>query len=112
MSFRESLENHPVPWAISAIVAIAIATIAVEERYAKAADMKQIQKSLEDNREAMERKTQTIVLKNRKLNLEDKVIDLTIKEEETKLNSAEKRQLLRYKSELEDTDRELRRLDR
>lgn len=112
MGIKESIENHPTKWIASFVAAVVLVTIGIEDRYAKAGDIKEIKEAVESNRVTMDKKVQTIVLKNRKLSLEDKVIDLEIKQEETRLNSAEKRQLLRYKNELDDANRELRRLER
>jgi len=90
---------------VSAIVG---ATIGVEARYAKAADVAQAKTELKQELAIQRAYTDAGFLRQRKSLLEDTVFTWEAKKEERKLTEWEMKMFLRSKSELEDVKRELR----
>jgi Flp pilus assembly protein TadB len=102
-------------WLASLVAAIVIATLAIDARYAKAADVKRAEeavaaakKELKKELAAQRAYTDAGFLRQRKNSLEDKVFELEAKRDARMINQWELKQFFRYKAELDDVNRELR----
>jgi hypothetical protein len=104
------IKASPAYWLIGIAVTIAGATLAVDQRYAKAGDVTGVESRLKQELSEQRSYTEVGFLKQRKSQLEDKVFELDAKKEENprKFSDVERKQLFRYKSELDDVNREVR----
>ena len=108
MSLESIVKGHPA-WFLATFVAVVVGvTLSVEARYAKAGDVMAVEGRLKQELAVQRGYTEAGFLKQRKAQLEDKVFELEAKREVRKISTVEREQLLRYKAQLDDVNRELR----
>lgn len=107
-TLENSMKATPAYWLAGIAAAIIGATFFVDDRYAKAADVTSAKTELKQEMASQKTYTEQGFLKQRKSQLEDKVFELQAKHDERKISEVERKQLFRYKAELDDVTRELR----
>jgi hypothetical protein len=108
MSFKETLESHPVVWLSSVVVAVVVITVAVESRYAKAEDVSSAKVELSRSIANVQKSTEVSFLRQRKSSLEDKLFELEAKKASKGLSEVELKQYFRWKTEYDEVVREIR----
>ena len=103
-------------WLAGLVAAIVVATLTVEARYAKAADVIKAEQAIANAKQELKNEmaaqrayTEAGFLRQRKAVLEDKVFELDAKRDARRIDQVELKQFFRYKAELDDVNRELRR---
>lgn len=108
MNVEAAIKTNPLYWLAGVVSAIVLTTLSVESRYAKAEDVIRAKQELKEEMQKHRTYTDLGFLKQRKALLEDKVFEFEAKREEKKLGASDLRLLIRFRSELEDLNRELR----
>lgn len=104
-----TIKASPTFWLAGIAAVVVGSTLAVESRFAKAADVAQAKAELKQEMALQRSYTEGGFLRQRKALLEDKVFELEAKRMVKRINQVEMQQLFRFKAELEDVNRELRR---
>lgn len=106
---EETIKASPTFWLAGIAVAVVGATLAVESRFAKAADVASAKQELQRDLQLQRSYTEAGFLRQRKAMLEDKVFELEAKRAARRISQVEMQQLFRFKAELEDVNRDFRR---
>jgi len=94
-------------WIIGVVGAIAGGTLAIDARYAKASEVTEAKTDLKREIAANRTFVEAAFLQQRRTNLQDKLFELEAKRDERKISPVELKQLFRYRSEIEDVNRDL-----